>query len=189
MKKLLLSLSLLASGCAAVAHAQVALQGSTVNASVSMTTPLILSNFSEVNGFPSAGVALTSLGYTAWGKNATGDMDFIATNAGAAPTFYWWYATGVGPTFTIPMFLDSSENLHVPLGSINSLTYHATQFIINATYTVATIPAAGTVGAGGTVIVTDCTSFTPGPLASSCGSGGGSDSMIAISNGSTYSVH
>jgi hypothetical protein len=187
MKKLLLSLSLLASGCAA--YAQVPLQGSTVNASVSMTTPFSLANYTEVQSNPSVGVALSSLGFTAWGKNGTGDMDFIATNGGAAPTFYWWYATGIGPTFTIPMFLDSSENLHVPLGSINSLTYHATQFIINASYTVATLPAAATVGAGGMVQVTDCTSFTPGPLASSCGTGGGSDNMLAISNGSTYTVH
>jgi hypothetical protein len=177
--------------CAALsgaAYAQVPVQGSTVNATVSMTTPFSLANYTEVQGNPSAGVALSSLGFTAWGKNSTGDMDFIATNGGAAPTFYWFYATGVGPTYTIPMFLDSSENLHVPNGSINSLTLHATQFIINAAYTVATIPSAATVGVGGSVIVTDCTTGTAVVSQTLC-TGGGSSTMIAVSNGSTWSTH
>jgi hypothetical protein len=63
------------------------------------------------------------------------------------------------------------------IGTLNS-TNHKT-----AAYTVATLPAA-TVGAGITVTVTDATSFTPGTC-----TGGGSDYMIAVSNGTTWSCH
>jgi hypothetical protein len=51
-------------------------------------------------------------------------------------------------------------------------------------YTVAKLPAASYVGANAFVIVTDSASFTPGPC-----KGGGSDQMLATSNGSTWTCH
>jgi hypothetical protein len=51
-------------------------------------------------------------------------------------------------------------------------------------YTVAKLPAASYVGANAFVIVTDSASFTPGPC-----KGGGSDQMIATSNGKTWTCH
>lgn len=53
-----------------------------------------------------------------------------------------------------------------------------------AQYTVATLPSAVTAAAGAQVTVTDATTFTPGTC-----TGGGSDFMIAISNGTTWSCH
>ncbi len=51
-------------------------------------------------------------------------------------------------------------------------------------YTVATLPSATTSGLGAQVIVTDSTTFTPGTC-----TGGGSDTMIAVSNGSVWTCH
>lgn len=51
-------------------------------------------------------------------------------------------------------------------------------------YTVATLPTAASAQAGAQVTVTDATTFTPGACV-----GGGSDFMIAISNGTTWSCH
>jgi hypothetical protein len=51
-------------------------------------------------------------------------------------------------------------------------------------YTIATLPSAATAGAGTQVTVSDATTFTPGTC-----TGGGSDYMIAISNGTTWSCH
>jgi hypothetical protein len=51
-------------------------------------------------------------------------------------------------------------------------------------YTVSTLPSAATAGAGAMVQVSDATSFTPGTC-----TGGGSDYMLAVSNGSTWSCH
>jgi hypothetical protein len=58
------------------------------------------------------------------------------------------------------------------------------QIIKTTGYTVAALPSASTSGAGAQVTVTDATTFTPGTC-----TGGGSDYMIAISNGSTWSCH
>lgn len=51
-------------------------------------------------------------------------------------------------------------------------------------YTVSALPAASSVAAGLQFIVSDATSFTPGTC-----TGGGSDYMIAVSNGTTWSCH
>ncbi len=51
-------------------------------------------------------------------------------------------------------------------------------------YTVSTLPAASSLAAGTQLTVSDDTSYTPG----SC-TGGGSDYMIAITNGSSWSCH
>jgi hypothetical protein len=52
------------------------------------------------------------------------------------------------------------------------------------TYTCSTLPAAATVGTTKGFLVTDATTYTPGPCV-----GGGSDAMIAVSNGTVWSVH
>jgi hypothetical protein len=53
-----------------------------------------------------------------------------------------------------------------------------------AVYSVSSLPSAATLGAGTQVVVTDATTFTPGAC-----TGGGSDTMIAVSNGSSWSCH
>lgn len=52
------------------------------------------------------------------------------------------------------------------------------------TFTVSTLPSASTAGAGAMVRVSDASTFTVGTC-----TGGGSDFMIAISNGTTWSCH
>lgn len=56
--------------------------------------------------------------------------------------------------------------------------------IKTSTYTVSTLPAATSLAAGTQVVVTDATSFTPGTC-----TGGGSDYMIAVTNGTAWSCH
>lgn len=51
-------------------------------------------------------------------------------------------------------------------------------------YTVSTLPSASTAGAGAVVRVSDATTFTVGTC-----TGGGSDTMLAISDGSAWSCH
>ena len=51
-------------------------------------------------------------------------------------------------------------------------------------YTVSTLPAAPSVTPGTQVVVSDATSYTPGPCA-----GGGGDYMIAVSDGSKWTCH
>lgn len=51
-------------------------------------------------------------------------------------------------------------------------------------YTVATLPSASSLPAGKQVVVSDATTFTPGTC-----TGGGSDYMIAVTNGTTWSCH
>ncbi len=76
----------------------------------------IVSNYMSVNAAPSGGVVgSTSAGYTGWGKNGTGDMDFIAANNGTSPSIYWYYLLG-SSTLTPEMWLDQSAALHVPGG-------------------------------------------------------------------------
>jgi hypothetical protein len=110
MKKLLISLTLLASGCAAVAHAQVPHIGS----------------YSSMNGLPSSfALSGTSAGYTGWGKNGTGDMDFIAANNGSSPSFCWYFLLG-SSTVTQEMCLNQSGFLVVPNGIIANLQGNVT---------------------------------------------------------------
>jgi hypothetical protein len=51
-------------------------------------------------------------------------------------------------------------------------------------FTVATLPSASTIGSGAMVVVSDATTFTPGTC-----TGGGSDVMIAVSNGTSWTCH
>ncbi len=51
-------------------------------------------------------------------------------------------------------------------------------------YTVSTLPSASSLAAGTQVVVTDATTFTVGTCI-----GGGSDTMIAVSNGTSWSCH
>jgi hypothetical protein len=53
-----------------------------------------------------------------------------------------------------------------------------------ATYTVSALPSASIWGVGAQVTVSDATTFTPGTC-----TGGGSDTMIAVSSGSAWSCH
>jgi hypothetical protein len=181
MKRLLISLSLLASGCAAVAHAQVPVQGSTVTATVSLGAPVVATNFSQVNGQP--GAYAGNLGFTSYGKNGTGDMDFVAANGGASPSFYWWYLLGSTPT--IEMFLDVNGNLRVPNGGLIAGTRVQAAQLAATVFTVATLPSASGAGAGTQVVVSDCTTVTVGPLCT----GGGTNYMLALSNGTNWTVH
>lgn len=81
-------------------------------------------------------------------------------------------------TWTYPANVTSSQK--------TDATGHIARFpaVFGPTYTVSTLPTASTVIAGTQIVVTDATSFTPGTC-----TGGGSDPMIAVSNGSTWSCH
>jgi hypothetical protein len=63
-------------------------------------------------------------------------------------------------------------------------TWNAANLKITNQYTVATLPTASTLSSGTAVLVTDASSFTPGTC-----TGGGSDIMLAITNGSSWSCH
>lgn len=82
----------------------------------------IVSQYLSASGLPSS-VTSTLAGYVGWGKNGTGDMDFIAANNGTSPSFYWYYL--IGSSQTAEMWLDQSALLHVPGGVAGSLTGNA----------------------------------------------------------------
>ena len=142
--------------------------------------PLVGSSLA-VSAVPST--AGTSAAYMGWGKNGTGDADFFAANNGSSPSFEWYFL--LGSTVTQEMYLDQNANLHVPNGGITTQSVTATVSTTLPHYTVATLPSPVTIGAGGTVVVTDCTAYTVGPLCT----GGGSDVMYALSNGTVWTVH
>jgi hypothetical protein len=117
MKRLLLSLSLLTSGCAAVAHAQVAVVASTVNASQSVTAGTSVSAGTLVSGpliHWGLNYATSTVpgAWAAWGNAAFNEADFINNNNGSAGGFAWWNtpASGVLPGSPI-LKLDASGNL------------------------------------------------------------------------------
>jgi hypothetical protein len=133
-----------------------------------------------VNAVPSNGtVAGTSVGYTAYSKNGSGDMDFIAANGGSSPSFYWYYLLGAS-TVTPEMYLDTGANLHVPNGSISSPVIAASINLSSSVHTVATLTSATSAGAGGIEVVSD------GNGTAGVCTGGGSTYMIAVSNGSAW---
>lgn len=142
--------------------------------------------YSQVNSLPSsfAGTGNAS-GFMGYGENATGDLDFFAANNGAAATFDWYSIQGAS-TLVKLMSVSSTGVLTTPFG-INTQSLLSTSTVTTARFTVSTIPSAITSGAGAQLVVTDCTSFTPGPI-SGC-VGGGADYMIAVSNGASWSVH
>jgi hypothetical protein len=177
MKKLLLALSLLASGCATVAHAQVPISGSTGTFSSTVTAPIFEGDYSLMNFFPGS-IAGTSAGYTGWGKNGTGDMDFAAANNGASPSFFWYFL--LGSSMTAEMDLDTNGNLHVLNGGVLATNVTGTVAVTTQHYTVATLPSAASLGLGSMVVVTDGNG-TIGPC-----TGGASTIMIAVSTGSAW---
>lgn len=91
--------------------------------------------------------------------------------------WFWTETLGTGTNPTSTYALNHS-------GSTGAL---AVLFPMLATtvYTVATLPAAATLHSGTQVTVSDCTTFTPGALCT----GGGSDYMIAVTNGTVWTVH
>ncbi|HEV2276284.1 MAG TPA: hypothetical protein VGR96_19085 [Acidobacteriaceae bacterium] len=86
----------------------------------------------------------------------------------------------------------TDQNGH--LNSYNSDTSYANDLVVANTlkagslaakrYRVSALPSASVLGAGTQVIVTDATTFTPGRCI-----GGGGDTMIAVSDGSSWSCH
>lgn len=139
-------------------------------------------NYAALNGQP--GSYSGTNGYVAYGKNGTGDMDFVAANGGSSPSFYWYSLTGVS-TLTAAMWVDQSNILHEPQGATFGKT--TTTSVSTGNYTFSTIPSASTIGAGSIVYITDCTSYAVGAL-SVC-VGGGSDKMMALSDGTNWTVH
>jgi hypothetical protein len=111
-------------------------------------------------------------------------MDFTAANNGASPSFYWYFL--LGSTMTPEMFLDVSANLHVPNGGVSALNITGTVEVTTQHYTVATLPSASTAGTGAMVVITDCT--TSSVSQTQC-TGGGTNVMLGVSNGSTWTVH
>jgi hypothetical protein len=143
-------------------------------------------------GSPPCNVAVTdsagnSPGYVARtmqfnNLNVGGAITLSNTVNNAAVTF----ATGSGGDSTCPApasglsFLCSKSSGIA--ASINGGGYAALPG--TQVYTVSTLPSGSSVPAGTMLVVSDAASFTPG----SC-TGGGSDYMIAITNGSSWSCH
>jgi len=96
--------------------------------------------------------------------------------------------TSVGGAGVIGTFTFTGYNATGPVtDNYLSLTSSAATFthaVKPPTFTISGLPSASTAGAGAMVVVTDATTFTPGTC-----TGGGSDYMIAVSNGSTWSCH
>lgn len=77
----------------------------------------ILSQWLSAIGQP--GTYAGTTGYLAYGRNGTGDTDFVTANGGSSPSFYWYYL--LGTTVTAEMWLDQSAILHVPDGIIANI--------------------------------------------------------------------
>jgi hypothetical protein len=114
--------------------------------------------------------------------NAAGGVALTNTVNNAAITF----GTGSGGDSTCPTPVSGSSFLCTQSSgisaSINGAPYGP--IAVNLMYTVSTLPAASSLAAGTQLTVSDATSFTPGTC-----TGGGSDYMIAITNGSSWSCH
>ena len=68
---------------------------------------------------------------------------------------------------------------------IHGISFCALFFLFTMTTTVVgSLPSAATAGAGAMYIVTDAMTFSVGTC-----TGGGSDTMVAISNGTSWSCH
>jgi hypothetical protein len=103
-------------------------------------------------------------------KNTTGkDWSMFVNGSGAGAT------TGYFGLY------DNTDSVAPLVAGPNQVAVNA---VAPKTYTVATLPSASTLGAGAMVVVTDASSFTPGTC-----TGSGSDYMIAVSNGTTWSCH
>lgn len=87
-----------------------------------------------VGGTRSGGYAGASGGFLAFNQAGAGDMDFVATNGGSSPSFYWYYLLG---TNIFPeMWLDqSAAALHVPGGFVGNLTGNASSSTVSSSTT------------------------------------------------------
>lgn len=105
--------------------------------------------------------------------NGTYDLDFIYTGAMPANSFN---STLTG-AYRICTSSGSSSFRNCQTGG--GITGVATKPL-----TVATLPSASSVPSGTSIVVTDATTFTVGACV-----GGGADTMLAVSNGATWSCH
>jgi hypothetical protein len=130
------------------------------------------------------------------GINPSADYFQITHGPGTAPagqTHYFELTNGIeleldGSTSGSAVLSVAPTGGTLNLGSTNATVNTSGNLTVAsvkaATYTVSTLPSASTLGAGALVVVTDATSFTPGTC-----TGGGSDTMIAVSNGTSWSCH
>lgn len=100
----------------------------------------------------------------------------------STPTFAFangWQVPGgsVGNNYIFSLFNGTSWNQAF---AVNPTTLTITPKV----YTVSTLPSASTAGAGAMALVSDASTFTVGTC-----TGGGSDFMLAVSNGTTWSCH
>jgi hypothetical protein len=97
----------------------------------------------------------------------------VDASAGVCPASNLWYMGNyTSGTCTLAESMDSTNVHKFNFG----LAAHA--------YTVSALPTASTLAAGTQLVVSDAASFTPGPC-----TGGGSDYMIAVTNGTAWSCH
>jgi hypothetical protein len=92
--------------------------------------------------------------------------------------------SSVAQTGDIVGVVDGANFKIAVFNSTHGQTGFSASYMAVSIFTVSTLPAASNYVAGQWVEVSDATSFTPGTC-----TGGGSDYMIAISNGSTWSCH
>jgi hypothetical protein len=88
----------------------------------SVSANTVVSNSASVNGQPAAFAGLN--GFTAYGRNGTGDMDFIAANNGASPSFCWYFL--LGTTADEEMCLNQAAQLSVAGGIASNVTGNLT---------------------------------------------------------------
>ncbi len=79
---------------------------------------------------------------------------------------------------------DTSNIARISAANVFSNTNYFNGGIVYAIFTVATLPLPSALGAGAMVSVSDASTYTPGTC-----TGGGTDYMIAISNGTSWSCH
>jgi hypothetical protein len=114
MKKLLLSLTILASGCAAAAHAQVP----------------IINSYNQTTALPP--LPLPSQGaYTGWSHNGLGEADFFNHQGTGTGGFCWFNGTAASPTQLA--CLSSSGVLTVSSVSGNTNGTHTGNVVGNVT--------------------------------------------------------
>ena len=95
--------------------------------------------------------------------------------------FHALNSSGTSVPATILEGVDSNGNAYLSTAVATYLYFSAVRY---ADFTVGTLPSASTVPVGYAVSVHDATTFAVGTC-----TGGGSDTMIAVSNGTTWSCH
>lgn len=79
---------------------------------------------------------------------------------------------------------DTTATSMFNVGTANQFQVTSAGIVTIPIYAIASLPSAATSGAGAHVIVSDALTYTPGTCTN-----GGSDYMIAVSNGTTWSCH